>query len=314
MLIGVFFTIPAIVHQSRQFKAYIAMTLTTVDLPRQVETADRLANEAAAQGDDAAVLAAAAAAVCATGAQMAQSFNPGTRTPDTLDAVVQAIHQNDKAALKLLREWLECARPQAQWVEDELEGGELPPGEWWVVDPMEGNINHVQGAPEWGVSASLVRDNQPVLTAVYQPLERTLFTALKGSGAAYKNGQPMRPAKKRELKAALMVTGQAKPGESSDTYRRIGESITAMLNGALVVRMTVPATFQLAGVASGNVDGFWQYSNVRSGLIAGSLLVAESGGTVTDLHGRPWTLASEHFLASAPGVHQQAVEVLRAVA
>jgi myo-inositol-1(or 4)-monophosphatase len=78
--------------------------------------------------------------------------------------------------------------------------------------------------------------------------------------------------------------------------------------------MTVPATFELGLVAAGHIDAFWQHSDVRSGLAAGALLVSEAGGLVTDTRGRPWTLASADFLACAPGVHREAVAVLRGIA
>lgn len=277
-------------------------------------TAERLAKQAAITPDDGALLAATVAAVRAAGAAMLARFDAETRTPDDLASVVRAIHDNDDAALRIARPLLQRARPNAGWVDDELEGGALPAGEWWVFDPVEGNVNHVHGLPEWGVSATLVRDNVPVLTAVYEPLGDQLYAALRGNGVAYVNGVPMRPSTKTELKAAIVTTGQAKPGETADTYRRLGESVTAMLNAALVVRMTVPATFQLAHVASGRIDGFWQYSDVRSGLAAGALLVSEAGGAVTDTQGRPWTLASADFLATAPGVHREAVQALAHVA
>jgi predicted dinucleotide-binding enzyme len=66
-------------------------------------------------------------------------------------------------------------------------------------------------------------------------------------------------------------------------------------------------------VAAGQIDGFWQYTDVRSGLAAGALLVSEAGGVVTDTRGRPWTLASEDFLACAPGVHREAVKLQAAL-
>lgn len=281
---------------------------------QQLSTAKYLAEHAAATSQDGRLLAAAVAAVCAAGEHMLTRFNPDTRTPDDRDGVVRGIYANDDASLTIARELLQQARPQAGWVDDELEGGALPDGEWWIFDPVEGNVNHVHGLPEWGVSATLVRDNQPVVTAVYEPVVDRLYTAVRGSGVAYMNGIPMTPSTKKELKAAIVTTGQAKPGETAETYRLIGESVTAMLHKALVVRMTVPATFQLCLIAAGQIDGFWQYSDVRSGLAAGALLVAESGGTVTDIEGNPWSLLSKNFIASAPGVHGEAIDALRHVA
>lgn len=254
------------------------------------------------------VLADVVAAVQAAGAEVRARFTPGARL-SSLEEVLAALHRNDAASLSLLREPLHRARPQAGWVEDELERGALPDGEWWVVDAVEGNINHVHGMTDWSVTATLVRDNQPVVTAVYAPLTADTYTAVRGGGA-YLNGTRLRPSAKTQLDGAYVGTGQASPGEDAATFARIGASYAAMLQHALVARVSVPATMQLIHVAAGRMDAFWQYSDVRSGLVAGGLLVAEAGGTVTDTRGRPWRLSSADFLAAAPGVHPAVVEVL----
>lgn len=79
---------------------------------------------------------------------------------------------------------------------------------------------------------------------------------------------------------------------------------------ALVVRVSVPATLQLVQVAAGRQDLFWQYSQLRSGLVAGALLVAEAGGSVTDLDGTPWWLGSSGLIAGAPALAGPAVAIL----
>ncbi|MFE9680757.1 inositol monophosphatase family protein [Streptomyces sp. NPDC006285] len=250
----------------------------------------------------------AVAAVQAAGRLLLDSYDVDTRHDD-LEEIVRAIHANDEAVLPLVRQPLLDARPGSRWVEDELAGGVLPEGEWWVVDPAEGNINHIHGMGEWAVTAALVRDNVPVLAVVHVPLTGDTYTALRGGGA-FLNGRPLRASAKTDLKAALVGTGQAKPGEEEEALRRMGTTVTAMLLRALVVRVSVPATMQLIHVAAGRMDTFWQFSDVRSGLLPGALLVSEAGGAVTDTQGKPWSLASSDFLASAPGVHAQAVDVL----
>jgi len=77
--------------------------------------------------------------------------------------------------------------------------------------------------------------------------------------------------------------------------------------------VSVPATWQLIQVAAGRMDAFWQFSQVRSGLLAGALLVAEAGGVVTDTHGKPWSLDSDDFLATTPSLHAAAVETLSTI-
>jgi myo-inositol-1(or 4)-monophosphatase len=111
----------------------------------------------------------------------------------------------------------------------------------------------------------------------------------------------------------MVGTGQARPGESAETFKRIGRSMTAMLSKALVVRASVPATLLLAHVAAGRMEAFWQFSQVRSGLLAGALLVSEAGGIVSDVTGRPWNLDSPNFLASAPAMHAAAIDVLSSI-
>ncbi len=234
----------------------------------------------------------------------------GTASPPAdVEQIRAALGANDDAVLETLRAALLEALPAAGWDEEEGGAGALPPGEWWVVDPVEGNINHAHGLDDWGVTATLVRDNASVLTVVHQPQHGRMYTAVQGAGAAL-GERTLRVSSKTDLATALVGTGQAVPGESRETYERIGHSVTAMLRAALVVKVAVPATLHLLDVAAGRTDVFWQHSQVRSGLLAGALLVSEAGGTVTDMRGEPWTLASEDFLAASPGVHHAAAGVL----
>ncbi len=251
------------------------------------------------------------AAVQAAGRALRERHAPHARGV-SLEEIVAEIHANDDAVLEVLREPLLYARPGSQWAEDELAGGALPSGEWWVVDPAEGNINHVHGTDDWAVTATLVRDNRPVLTVVHLPLSGDTYTATAGGGA-HLNGRTLTVSAKTALGAALVGTGQARPGEDERTFRRIGGSVTAMLVSSLVVRVSVPATLQLIHIAAGRADAFWQYSDVRSGLVAGALLVAEAGGIVSDMEGRPWNAGSRDFLAAAPGIHTAALAVLASV-
>ncbi|MFD6820583.1 inositol monophosphatase family protein [Streptomyces sp. NPDC060085] len=257
---------------------------------------------------DADLLAATALAVRAAGSVLRERFGAVVRHR-TREELMSALAANDDAALDVLRPRLESLRPQAGWVEEELAGGALPSGEWWVVDPAEGNVNHLHGLPDWGVTATLVRDNQPVLTAVHLPLTGETYTALAGGGA-HLDGRPLRVSETTDLGLSLVATSQARPDEDQAVTRRIGSSITAMLGDALVVRTSVPATLHLLNVAAGRIDAFWQFAGARADLLPGALLVTEAGGRISDAEGRPWTPASESLLAAAPGVHSAAVATL----
>ncbi|WP_437653504.1 inositol monophosphatase family protein [Sorangium sp. So ce1182] len=264
-----------------------------------------------ASAEDESLLPTVIAALSAAGERLVGRLSTAPRLASRED-IFAALAANDAVSLEAIREPLSRARPGARWVEDEFERGPLPPGEWWVPDTVEGNINHVHGMTDWCVTTTLVRDNEPVLTAVHLPLSGETYTARKGAGA-YLGTRRLQASTKAQLDSAFVATCQAAPGEDSETHRRLGQSVTAMLGSALVLRVSVPATLQLIQVAAGRMDVFWQYNQIGSALLAGALLVAEAGGAVTDTRGKPWSLASEDFLAAAPQLHAGTVNVLSTV-
>ncbi|MEU9130492.1 inositol monophosphatase family protein, partial [Kitasatospora sp. NPDC048540] len=248
---------------------------------------------------DADLLDRTADAVRAAGAALRGRFGEVVRY-GSREELMAALAVNDDTALDILRPALTELRPQARWVEDELDGGALPAGEWWVVDPAEGNVNHLHVLPEWAVTATLVRDNRPVLTVVHLPLTGETYTARTGAGA-HLDGRPLHVAATTDLGLGIVATSQARPDEDAQVVRHIGASITAMLLDTLVVRVAVPATLHLTNVAAGRIDAFWQFAGARADLLPGALLVTEAGGTISDAQGRPWTPQSGSFLAAAPG-------------
>ncbi|MFD9475912.1 MULTISPECIES: inositol monophosphatase family protein [Streptomyces] len=257
---------------------------------------------------DADLLDRTATAVRAAGAALRERFGDVVRY-ETREELMHALAVNDNTALDILRPRLTSLRPEASWVEDELDGGALPPGEWWVVDPAEGNVNHLHALPEWAVTATLVRENQPVLTVVHLPLTGETYTALTGAGARL-DGRPLHVSGTADLGLSIVATSQARPDEDEKVVRRVGSSITAMLFDALVVRTAVPATLHLTNVAAGRIDAFWQFAGARADLLPGALLVTEAGGRISDAEGRPWTPQSDSILAAAPGVHAETVATL----
>jgi myo-inositol-1(or 4)-monophosphatase len=256
---------------------------------------------------DAELLSQVTTAVRQAGARLLERYASGSR-PTGLDELVAAVRANDAAVTDLLRPALTEALPGAGWVEDEHESGPMAVGEWWVVDPVGGNVNAIHGLTDWNIGVSLVRDGQPVLAVLYAPLVDEMFTATAGGGA-FLNGVRLRVSAKNDLAAALAGTGQAKPGRDREGAERMGASLTAMMQHALVVRVSVPVGHQLAQVAAGRMDLHWQLDNVRSH-IGPVLLVQEAGGVVTDFDGKPWEIASAGYLAAAPGLHAAALDIL----
>ena len=226
-----------------------------------------------------------------------------------MDELLAALGGNDAVVSDALRPTLTQLLPGSAWEEDEHASGPMPAGAWWVVDPVGGNINTVHGMSDWNIGVSLVRDGRPVLAVLHDPLADETFTGIAGGGA-FLNGVPVRVSAKSDLGASVVGTGQAKPGQARADAERVGASVTAMLQHALYVRVSVPVGHQLAQVAAGRMDLHWQFDNVRSH-IGPVLLVQEAGGTVTDLDGEPWDITSEGYLAAAPGVHAAALATLQ---
>jgi myo-inositol-1(or 4)-monophosphatase len=251
------------------------------------------------------------AATTEAGDRLLAEYSPAARPAGRADMAAAGSH-TEELVLGKLRPELASLRPQAGWVEEEMETTPLPPGEWWVVDAVEGAVNYVHGMPDWGVTVTLIRDGQPALAVVRQPVADLTYAAVRGAGA-HLNGKRLHASAKIDLDAAIAVTGQAEAGQD-DTYRRIGESVTAMLSRALLVRASVPSTFPMLLVAAGHNDVFWQYEPVLPGVAAGVLLITEAGGTVTRIDGSPWSPGRPDILAAAPGLHHAAIGALTAIA
>ncbi|WP_030243571.1 inositol monophosphatase family protein [Streptomyces sp. NRRL S-350] len=220
----------------------------------------------------------------------------------------------DGPAAAGLRARLTALRPQAGWVPEEPDGSVPAEGEWWLCDATDGAVQYLLGHPHWAVTAVLVRDGAAVLAVVHAPeLDggRT-YRAVLGGGAEL-DGQPI-TAVERDLAATVAATSQP-PLVAGDpvALRRAGESLSAMAGSVLAVRNLGPTALQVAQVGSGHLALFWEYGPDAGNLLPGALIASEAGAAVTDAAGAAWTAGSDSFVAAAPGLHADALEVLRAV-
>src|SRR5580693_8609113 len=145
------------------------------------------------------LLAAVVEAATAAGDRLMADFSPAARPASRSDMAAGGRHL-EELVLAELRPKLARLRPAAGWVDDALETTPLPSGEWWVVDAVEGAVNYVHGMPEWAVTVTLLRDGEPVLTVVRQPVGDLTYTAVRGEGA-YLNGTRLRTSAKTALDA-----------------------------------------------------------------------------------------------------------------
>ena len=214
----------------------------------------------------------------------------------------------DGPVVALLRERLRVLRPDAAWL-DELDGAALPAGEAWVCDATDGAVQYLQGLPQWCVTLTLVRDGSPVAVVLHHPMLSETYTAAQGSGA-FRDGARITPSAKTSLDAALVATSQP-PFTDPAAAREAGRSLTGVLLAAGAVRNLGPTSWQLADVAAGRIDAFWECGRDDTNVLPGVLLARESGAVVTDASGRPWQPGADSIVVAGPHLH---ADLLAAVA
>ncbi|SDD38131.1 inositol monophosphatase family protein [Actinokineospora iranica] len=208
----------------------------------------------------------------------------------------------DLAAEKAIRDRL-CREvgTAAAFIGEECGGAAgVVDGLCWVVDPLDGTTNFVRGFPSVGVSIALVADGEPVVAAVHAPMWGETFTAVRGHGAA-RNGTPIRVAG-RPAAQAVCATGF--PFKMPDSFPLYLDVLTRIVRAVEDIRRPAGASLDLAWVACGVFDAFFELALGPWDVAAGALLVREAGGVVTDWHGdhNRW-LTTGHVLAASPRIH-----------
>jgi myo-inositol-1(or 4)-monophosphatase len=178
----------------------------------------------------------------------------------------------------------------------------------WYIDPLDGTTNFIHGYPLFGVSIGVADTQGMRAAAVYDPLRDEMFTAARGLGA-YLNGARIRVSPTERLKDSLLVTGI--PFRSLDRLEAYLASFRSFILGASGIRRDGSAALDCAYVACGRFDGFWEMSLSSWDIAAGSLIVREAGGVVTDFQGKDAYLASGDIIAANPAVHPAMLRAVR---
>jgi myo-inositol-1(or 4)-monophosphatase len=178
----------------------------------------------------------------------------------------------------------------------------------WIIDPLDGTTNFLHGFPQYAVSIALSHRGVVTQAVIYDPAHNDLFTATRGRGA-YLNDQRVRVSKRIQLKASLIGTGfPFKQFEHIDAYFAM---LRDMMKHTASVRRAGAAALDLAYVAAGRLDGFWELGLSPWDMAAGALMITESGGLVGDLEGNDSYMTSGNIVAGTPKVF---VEVLKLIA
>jgi myo-inositol-1(or 4)-monophosphatase len=223
----------------------------------------------------------------------------------TIDLVTEV----DVAVERMFRALIAERFPDHQVLAEEMGGSAtVPPGPCWVFDPIDGTTNYAHGLPIFCASLALEVNGVAEVGVVFDPNRQELFTAERGGGA-FLNGRPLHVSSANTLVDALLVTGFP-----YDVHQRLDEIVglfSAFIGRARAVRRLGSAAIDLCYVAAGRMDGFWETDLKPWDIAAGTLIVAEAGGMVTDLAGAPFTSRGGHVLATNGHLHASMLEVIR---
>jgi myo-inositol-1(or 4)-monophosphatase len=203
----------------------------------------------------------------------------------------------DKRTEKILREELLKGRSTYGLLGEEgglLKGSD--PENRWIIDPIDGTTNFIHGVPLIAISIGLERKGEVIAGLIYNPIMNELFTAERGRGAQFNERRRLRVSARRELRDALISCGL--PHDSSDEFQSFNRELMAIQGHVGGFRRTGSACLDLAYVAAGRFDGFWERGLQPWDLAAGMLLVREAGGHVVDLDGKPDPMLTGNVLAS----------------
>jgi myo-inositol-1(or 4)-monophosphatase len=178
----------------------------------------------------------------------------------------------------------------------------------WIIDPLDGTTNYAHGYPCFCISIALEENGEVTYGVVYDPTREELFIAEKGKGAKL-NGKPISVSQTEKLTNSLLCTGF--PYDIREGKETNLDNFQTFMMKAQAVRRDGAAALDLCYVAAGRFDGYWELKLSPWDVAAGSLMVTEAEGTVTDFEGRDFTLSSPKILASNGRIHQEMVEVLK---
>jgi myo-inositol-1(or 4)-monophosphatase len=216
----------------------------------------------------------------------------------------------DKRAEEILYQDLAKARPGYGFIGEE--GGQregTDKSHTWIVDPLDGTTNFLHGIPQFAISIGLAREGMVIAGVIYNPANDELYIAERGKGA-FLNDQRLRVAGRRNLNECVIACGLPHIGRGDhESFRR---EMTAIQERVAGLRRFGAASLDLAFVAAGRLDGYWERDLQPWDIAAGQIMVREAGGTVGDIDTPGDPLVTGHVVCGNEFVHGELVKILRA--
>ena len=241
------------------------------------------------------------------GALLAKYFE--RRVTFELKGEYDLVTEADRASEQLVVDRLRAHFPSHSIVAEEG-GGYTGKSEYcWYVDPLDGTTNFAHGFPMYNVTMALEQSGELIAGVVFDPERNEMFTAERGSGA-YLNNRRIRVSKVSRIENTLVATGFPSQKRHQNVNVHFYYQLAMLTHG---VRRAGSAALDLAYVASGRLDGFWEFGLKPWDMAAGILLITEAGGKCSDMNGGPVTLRGPHLLADNGLVHDQMLDLFNEI-
>ena len=229
------------------------------------------------------------------GALLRQIYEQGPKQVQAKQTAVDLVTEADLASQKLLVAGLQAAFPGHAIVAEEAPAALPAAGAFWAVDPLDGTTNFAHGYPVFSVTLALLVDRVPLLGVTYDPLRDDLYWALQSQGA-WRNGRRLQVSATSDLGQSLLATG-FHYDRATNPDNNLAE-FSYFVPRTRGVRRAGSAALDLAAVACGWLDGFWEKGLNVWDVAAGVLLIREAGGQVMTYDGRPWQATDRNILVS----------------
>ena len=219
------------------------------------------------------------------------------------------VTNSDLKAEKIILEELIKARPNYSIISEE-NGIKInkDKNNTWIIDPIDGTINFLHGIPHFAISIALKSKNEIVSGLIFDPIKNEMFFAEKGSGA-FLNNSRIRVSNKKNLKESMLVTGgPRRSSKKRDSIFKEYNNISNIVD--IPIRKFGSAALDLANVACGRFDGFWQWELSYWDIAAGLIIIEESGGFVDFLEKDEKALVKKNIIATNSKIHQELKNVL----
>ncbi|MBI5559452.1 MAG: inositol monophosphatase [Deltaproteobacteria bacterium] len=223
---------------------------------------------------------------------------------------IDLVTEADVAAEKIIIDLLSARYPQIAILSEESHAAYsyIPQEPVWVIDPLDGTTNFAHGFPWFAVSIGFMEKGRVLVGVIHAPLRDELFCACKGYGA-WLNGEKIAVSKAEKLLHSLLATGF--PYNITEQADGVLAALKKVLTRSQGVRRAGAAALDLAYVACGRLDGFWEINLKPWDTAAGLLLVEEAGGRVTDFRGRPYSPFVPEVVSSNGLIHEELATLLR---